>query len=121
MVAVAHTDKVPEPRDRLAAHCIHKLGTAIIKERCKINHVLACMGYCLKTERESIDSVILSTHARNHVFIHMAIYHHHHDYGGLWISPDIAILPYIANRQSFFIFKILDTHNTVRARRGQVQ
>jgi hypothetical protein len=31
MVAVAHTDKVPEPRDRLAAHCIHKIGTAIIK------------------------------------------------------------------------------------------
>jgi hypothetical protein len=43
MVSVAHTDKVPEPRDRLAAHCLHKFGTLIIKERSEINHVLACM------------------------------------------------------------------------------
>jgi hypothetical protein len=56
MVAVAHTDKVPEPRNRLAAHCVHKLGTAIIKERCEINHILACV--VLPKNPESIDSAI---------------------------------------------------------------
>jgi hypothetical protein len=56
MVAVAHTDKVPEPRDRLAAHRVHKLGTAIIKERCKINHILACIVFAQNPE--GIDSAI---------------------------------------------------------------
>src|ERR687892_793811 len=84
MVAVAHTDKVPEPRDRLAAHFVHKLGTAIIKERWEINHILACM--VLPKNAESIDPVIF-THAparTNHfVSYYLACYHHHHFNGGL--------------------------------------
>ncbi|MDP9016158.1 MAG: hypothetical protein M3M87_05310, partial [Thermoproteota archaeon] len=42
MVTVAYTNKVLEPRDRFAAHRVHKLNTGIIKERYEINHVLVC-------------------------------------------------------------------------------
>lgn len=42
MVTVAYTNKVLEPRDRFAAHRLHKLNTGIIKERYEINHVLVC-------------------------------------------------------------------------------